>query len=269
VEKYKRPPWTFNKILYSEKEGLFPILKHVNWPERHDCALLTSKGYATRAVCDVLNLMGELSEPILIFCIHDADGPGTMIYQSMQEAVNARPRASNIRIENLGLEPEEARKMELEAEKVERTKDKRGEPKVIPVADYVPARWRTWLQSNRVELNAMTTPEFLEWLDGKVAPFHKGKLVPPDSVLEERLRESFGIQVRQNIIEDVLRNADVDTRVARECAALESELEKQLREIRQQVHNALQSEPTKHWSHPVDRVAAELACSGNGKPDSR
>jgi hypothetical protein len=186
VEKYKRPPWTFNKILYSEKEGLFPILKDVGWPERHDCALLTSKGYATRAVCDVLNLMGELSEPITIFCIHDADGPGTMIYQSMQEAVNARPGASNIRIKNLGLEPEEARKMKLEAEKVERKKDKRGEPKVIPVADYVPARWRTWLQSNRVELNAMTTPDFLEWLDGKVAPFHKGKLVPPDSVLEER-----------------------------------------------------------------------------------
>lgn len=27
VERYKRPKWTFNKILYSEKEGFFEILK--------------------------------------------------------------------------------------------------------------------------------------------------------------------------------------------------------------------------------------------------
>jgi hypothetical protein len=77
------------------------------------------------------------------------------------------------------------------------------------------------------------------------------------------------MKVRQNIIEDVLRNADVDTRVARECAALKNELEQRLREISQQVHDALHSEPTKHWSHPVDQVAAELACSRNGKLDSR
>lgn len=37
VERYERPDWTFNKILYCEKEGLFPVLQAANWPERHDC----------------------------------------------------------------------------------------------------------------------------------------------------------------------------------------------------------------------------------------
>ena len=38
VEAYQRPAWTFNKILYCEKEGFFPILIDAQWPERHDCA---------------------------------------------------------------------------------------------------------------------------------------------------------------------------------------------------------------------------------------
>jgi hypothetical protein len=44
VERYRRPEWTFNKILFIEKEGFFEALKEDGWPERHDCALLTSKG---------------------------------------------------------------------------------------------------------------------------------------------------------------------------------------------------------------------------------
>src|SRR5262249_4486063 len=37
VEKYERPPWTFNKLVYVEKEGFSEALKDNGWPERHDC----------------------------------------------------------------------------------------------------------------------------------------------------------------------------------------------------------------------------------------
>src|SRR5262249_12337471 len=49
VETYQHPQFLFNKVLYCEKEGFFAILQADRWPERHDCALLTSKGYATKA----------------------------------------------------------------------------------------------------------------------------------------------------------------------------------------------------------------------------
>ena len=111
-EAYQRPAWTFNKILYCEKEGFFPILIDAQWPERHDCALLTSKGYASRAARDVLDLLGDGDEPLTFYCIHDADGPGTMIYQTLQEATKARP-GRRVEIVNLGLEPGEALDMGL------------------------------------------------------------------------------------------------------------------------------------------------------------
>ena len=108
VERYRRPEWTFNKILFIEKEGFFEALKEAAWPERHDCALLTSKGQPTRAARDLLDLLGETGEEILFFAVHDADAAGTLIYQSLQEATRARP-GRKVRVINLGLEPEEAR----------------------------------------------------------------------------------------------------------------------------------------------------------------
>ena len=67
-----------------------------------------------------------------MFCVHDADGYGTMIYQTLQEATKARG-ARKIEIINLGLEPWEAIAMGLEIENV-----KEGERRKA-VADYVKA----------------------------------------------------------------------------------------------------------------------------------
>jgi hypothetical protein len=79
-----------------------------------------------------------------------------------------------VTIINLGLEPEEALALSLQVEPVQR-KDARA----VPVAGYVAAEWRKWLQSNRVELNAMPTPEFVAWLDRKIGEHSEGKVVPP------------------------------------------------------------------------------------------
>ena len=126
-----------------------------------------------------------------MFCAHDADAYGTMIYQTLQEATKARG-ARKIEIVNFGLEPWEAIEMELEVENVKvKISNKTGEPIIKPVADYVRDRdeeegedWAEWLQTHRVELNAMTTPQLIEWLDGKMAKHGEGKLIPPPEVIE-------------------------------------------------------------------------------------
>src|SRR6185312_16904871 len=62
VRAYERPEWTFNKILYVEKGGLISLLRQSRWPERNDCAVLHSQGYASRAVRDLFDLLGETGE---------------------------------------------------------------------------------------------------------------------------------------------------------------------------------------------------------------
>ena len=86
VEEYERPAWTFNKLLYIEKEGAQEALKQNRWLERHDCAVMSSKGFSTRAARDLIDKLVEHDEPVEVFCVHDADASGTMIYQTLQEA---------------------------------------------------------------------------------------------------------------------------------------------------------------------------------------
>ena len=98
--------------------------------------------------------------------MHDADAAGTMIYQTLQEETKARG-ARKVEIVNLGLEPWEGIAMDLEVENVDAGERRK------PVADYIRAHtdrdWEDWLQTHRIEINAMTTPQFIRWLDGKMA----------------------------------------------------------------------------------------------------
>jgi hypothetical protein len=261
VESYERPAWVFNKVLYIEKEGLFETLKDVHWPERHDCALLTSKGFATRAVRDLIDMLAEDGEPLTVFCVHDADAAGTTIYQSLQNETKARGRRL-IEIVNLGLEPWEALEMGLEPERMEDSDRRR------PVADYakrtddIPGTgeeiyWPDWLQTFRIELNAMTSPQFLAWLDAKMVAYG-GKVIPPEKVMDRHLREEVAITVSDRAKARALR--DASERIAKETEmALDAIQWPDDDELLEHVTSTLETEPDRLWSVAVGRFAESLA----------
>jgi hypothetical protein len=252
VEQYERPAWNYNKLLYIEKEGAQEALKQDRWPERHDCAVESSKGYGSRAAKDLIDKLVEHDEPVEVFCAHDADAYGTMIYQTLQEATRAR-RARKIKIINIGLEPWEAVEMGLEVETVEE-KDRRK-----PVAKYVADHggewdWEEWLQTHRVELNAMTTPQLIEWLDRKMERFGCGKLIPPAAVLEGDLAARAEKKVRAEITERILREAGLDFQVAAAMAALKLPDGKALA---RGIARLFKDRPDAEWRAHIEAVAEE------------
>jgi hypothetical protein len=150
--------------------------------------------------------------------------------------------------------------MGLASEPVERIKERR------PVADYVRERedvtpdgddWEEWLQTNRIELNAMTTPEFIEWLDGKLEGY-VGKLVPPPSVVAAELDQRLAAKVRNAIIERILREANVDAQVAAALAGIRKPEPEVLVAGIEELFNAA---PDSAWRDHVESVADELANS--------
>jgi hypothetical protein len=260
VERYERPKWCFNKVLYIEKKGFFPALLDARFPERHDCALMSSEGFATGAVRDLIDLLGDHAEEVTIYCIHDADGYGTRIYQAIQEETACRP-GRKIKVVNLGLEPWEAVAM-AEAGLVEVETFKRGKARK-PVADYVGDVWGEWLQENRVELNAMSTPQFLEWLERKFAD-HADKVIPPKvippaEVMTGRLAEGVEATVREVITKRILAEAGLDDLVARAVAALAPAVAAAGGTIAREVTRALKKHPHEPWSAPVGRIAGRIA----------
>jgi hypothetical protein len=260
VEGYQRPAWTFNKILYSEKEGFFEILRGEQWPERNDCALVTSKGYASRAARDVLDLLGDTQEELLFFCIHDADAAGTKIYEALQDGTKAR-RARRVEIVNLGLDPWEALDMGLQVETFEPKKNR------LPTAAYVPPRWQQWLQTRRVELNAMTTPQFVQWLDQKMAERGQGKLVPPADVLSAKLRKEVEAHLREAFEARVLQLAGTEQRIQALTEAIVPAGQPPHEALPRIVRGSLHDTPEAQWTQPI-RDRAEEMTQGAALPES-
>jgi hypothetical protein len=260
VEKYERPAWTYNKVIYIEKEGFSEALKAKDWPERHDAMITSSKGFATRAAKDLVDRIGEHDEPVQIFCVHDADGPGTLIHQTFQEATKARA-ARSVEIINIGLEPWEAVEMGLGVERFERPKLKDGSMREVPVADYILARtdshdgerWGDWLQSHRVELNAMTTEEFIAWLTGKIEAHGAGKVVPPSPLMAAKARDRVEELLRERLTEKILREAKIDERVAAAMADLNTP-----EPIEEVVREDIEG-TTDDWRSWVDSAATDCA----------
>jgi len=248
VRDYERPIWTFDKILYLEKEGFTQALQSVGWLERHDCAILSSKGYTTRAARDLVDKLAEHDEPVTVFCVHDADAFGTMIYQTFQEATKARG-ARKIDIVNLGLEPAEAQAMGLPAEVLESGKRNK------PVAEYVAPQWRDWLQTNRVELNAMPMPQFLAWLDGKMAKFGNGKLIPPEDVLTEDLDARIEQKIRGAVRERILLEAGFEDQVA---ATLDTIARPDSGDLIKGIEFLFEEEQERSWRDHIESIATGI-----------
>jgi hypothetical protein len=258
VEKYRRPIWTFNKLVYIEKEGFSEALKEDGWAERHDCTLISSKGFSTRAARDLVDKLAEHDEPVDIFCVHDADAYGTMIYQTFQEATKARG-ARKIRIVNLGLEPWEAVEADLEVEEVPEGEQRKA------VASYVLEHdrgeyWEDWLQRRRVELNAMTTPEFIEWLDTKMAEHGAAKLIPPDDVIVDELERRLEAKMRATITERILREAGLEEQIAAALAAIKRPSAADLRDGIKQLFD---SEPESEWRNHVEAASGDTIKAAN------
>ena len=56
----------------------------------------------------------------------------------------------------------------------------------------------------------MTTPQFIAWLDRKMAEHGDGKLIPPEEVVEAELEERVEAKCARAITERILREADVE-----------------------------------------------------------
>ncbi len=115
--------------------------------------------------------------------------------------------------------------------------------------------WEEWLQTHRVELNAMTTPQFIAWLNRKMDIYGSGKLIPPADVLEAELAERIENKVRADLTERILREADLDGRVVTTIAAIK--LPKTTTLVKD-IKRLFNREPERQWRDHIEAVAASL-----------
>ena len=158
VEAYQFPRWRFDKILFIEKTGLWPVFKDSGLAERYDMAIVAGEGVATEA-CRILFQNAEEGD-YQLFSLHDADPYG---YNIGRHYCARRPRMPgyNVNVCDIGLKLQDALDLGLEPEKASR---KKAYPKGLVLTDLEQEYFdgeqvsnKSWVY-RRVELNAFTAP---------------------------------------------------------------------------------------------------------------
>ena len=112
----------FNKLLYVEKKGQFPLLKAASIMERYDMGIVTGEGFSTVAARTLVQTAqtAQKDEKYQIFVLHDADYPGYNIVRTLRDATKRMPEHS-VELHDLGLTVEQVIDMGKDPEEYERS----------------------------------------------------------------------------------------------------------------------------------------------------
>jgi hypothetical protein len=194
VANYEFPEYTFDKILYVEKEGELSKLQAAKLAERYDMAICSGKGQPTEAV----RTLFERAEggDYQLFVFHDADLDGYDIARVMGEETRRMP-GYFVDVIDIGLTVEDALEMGLSREPFSRKKniswDLRMRLSGVAEEYLCQPRYGGGLKGHRFELNAiLPDTSRIEYIERKLKENGvRGKVIPPDDKLTELAEEKY------------------------------------------------------------------------------
>jgi hypothetical protein len=206
------PENRYTKVLFIEKEGFHPILRAAHLQERFDIALMSTKGMSVTASRMLIDRLA--SQGVTVFALHDFDRSGFSIFGTLGTDSRRYTFEREVRIIDLGLRLTDVREMDLQSE---------------PAPGENPFQWRKraatlrrhgatpdeidFLRTSRVELNAMTSRQLVNFIEAKLAAHEVAKLVPDAATLERQARRVIEHRLREQAL------TKLSARIAKQAAA--------------------------------------------------
>jgi len=247
VANYEFPEYTFDKILYVEKEGEWPKLQAARLAERYDMAIASAKGYPVEAVRELFARAEGGDYQLFVF--HDADIDGYNIAHVMREATRRMPH-HNVDVVDIGLTVADAVDLGLDSEPFNRKKD-------------MPWRTRRRLTQlereyfidlqERFELNAiLPDTRRIEYIEEQLKKNGvRGKVVPPEEELpklaEEMYRHEHGRWVKE-ALHDLVSLEEVENDLADEFME-----EFELENARRLIEEGFEEDRTLSWRSAFEK----------------
>jgi hypothetical protein len=235
----------YQAVLYIEKEGFEPLLKEAKIAERYDVAILSCKGQSVVAARRYVDEVCAVGRGIPLLVVHDFDKAGFEISQRLTRVSDwaveydrvAYEFQNDVHVIDLGLRLTDVEKYGLASESV----DFRGK---FASDSICTDEEKLFLRSGRrVELNAFTSPQFIEWIETKLAEHIPRRLIPSDDVLADAYRRALALAQINQEMEDVVERAIGE--------ASDSPTPKTLR---RQLQSAMRDEPGP-WDTALYRLA--------------
>jgi hypothetical protein len=264
VEAYKFPGWRYDKILFIEKAGLWPIFKEAKIGERYDMAIVAGEGVACEACRDLFR--NAEKGDFQLFCLHDADPWGYNIARTLREET-ARMPGYKVNVCDLGLKLQDALDLGLAPEEGTR---KKAYPQGLELTalereyfDGEEVRKNSW-RYKRVELNAFTAPALIEYTENQLrANGVRGKVIPADEHLPQ-LAEPLVHKLVEKHVEGLILHLVSADEIARKIA--EGILETHsLDEVRQWIEEGFAANLESAW----DGVLVNRICCVIGEQSKK
>ena len=234
------PDGSFGAVLFIEKEGFQPLFERVRLAEQHDIAIMSTKGVSVTAARMLVDEMcGEHNIPLLV--LHDFDVAGFTILDTLRRDTRRYQFRNDIKVIDLGLRLADVKEMGLESEAAASSKSDSNAIRARLKGAGATNEECEFLVKQRVELNAMTSEQFIGFVKRKLSEHGVEKVVPPKEELDRayrllrhglRLEEAFD-QLTEPIETDEAPTPD--------------DLERRVREI-------LKTSPEKRWDAAIRKA---------------
>jgi hypothetical protein len=232
----------YQAVLYIEKEGFDPQLREADIANRFDIAIISCKGQSVTAARHYVDQVCRLAGGVPLFTAHDMDKPGFEIAQRLTTVSDyARDNdlvkyefRNAINVTDLGLRLSDVQEYGLKSEACRFRGD-------FPWDTIATPEEQAFLRSNRrVELNAFTAPQFIEWLERKLTE-HLGckRFIPDDAILADAYRRALAVAEINRAIENSRKAAIQNANSATVPKSLRRQLEEALRHSPQSWDKAL------------------------------
>ena len=214
VANYEFPEYTFDKILYVEKEGEISKLQAAKLAERYDMAICSGKGQPTEAVRTLFE--HAQGRDFQLFVFHDADLDGYDIARVMAEETRRMPDYS-VAVVDIGLTVEDALEMGITPEPFSRKKNISWQLRTRlsdAAKEYLYQRkaYGGGIKGHRFELNAiLPDTSRIEYIERKLEENGvRGKVIPPEAALKERREKMYREKVEGWVDDIIAEMLDAD-----------------------------------------------------------
>ena len=186
------------------------LLKASNVATRYDLAIMSTKGMSNTAARQLVERLSD--EGVTILVARDFDVSGFSILHTLRSSNRRYQFGCRPNVVDLGLRLDDAREMGLEGEPVYHRNQKK-DPRIRlrecgateDECDYLvkEGRWRSY-HGQRVELNAMDSAQFIEWLELRLEKAGVEKVIPDAEILATAYRRAVRRARVQQKIDEIL-----------------------------------------------------------------
>jgi DNA topoisomerase VI subunit B len=251
----------YRYVLFVEKEGFYPLLERHRIADRYDVAIMSTKGMSVTAARQVVDRLSEQGVTILV--LRDFDKSGFSIVHTLRTDSRRYKFRTRPNVIDLGLRLADVRAWGLDELSEPVPYESKKDPRLVLRARGAteeecaflvdePAPGRGW-SGKRVELNAFTSPRFIEFIEHKFAEVGVAKVVPSADALAAAYRRA--------VETDRLNRRLREIRDAVHDEAQRVEIPEGLAET---IRRRLEGQQELSW----DAVVAELAAEDPGRGEA-